>query len=51
MTLSKRHYIAIANLLRNSLDLANFTDKLITYMKMDNERFDPQTFREATNHD
>jgi len=44
----KRHYEILAKLLKNSINLESFKESLIIALKFDNENFDEERFRKAS---
>ena len=47
--LSKKTYIAVAEVIRNARTKKDIIDGLSNYFAVDNPRFEPWTFREAIN--
>ncbi len=48
MPLSKKHYVEIAGILRESHSKKEAVEGMSTYFAEDNPRFDPLRFRKAT---
>jgi hypothetical protein len=42
---TRRHYVALANMIRISLDKHELVDALCSYFRADNSRFDADKFR------
>ena len=49
MSLSKKTYIAVAEVIRNARTKKDIIDGLSNYFAVDNPRFEPYRFREAIN--